>query len=478
MSLTRQIAHNTIIQVIAKIVDTGLAMIALGMMTRYLGQEGYGQFTVISSFAGFFGVIADFGLYLVSIQMMSEVGRDERENYNTILTLRIVTLAIVLAAAVPIAFLLPYSLPIKIGIVLFLFSVFLNSAIQLLRALFQIRYSMHIPFAADVAGRVALIGLLIGIHAWELGLYAILFAITLNNIIPAGILFAYARARFFSIRLAWNRAIVRETLSRSWPIALSIILNLVYLRGDVIILSLLKGEADVGLYGAAYRVVDVLVTFPPMFMGLMLASFARAWSGDDMASFRRYTQRSFEVFTILALPLVAGAYFLGSPIMRLVAGEEFAAAGEILAILALGVGIVYFSSFFGYLINVIGEQRRMIAGYLFGALAGIAAYLALIPPYSSWGAAWGTVISELTVLAVGAYVFFRKTRIWPSATIIVRALAATGVMSFFLLAGQSLPLFVLISLSILIYGASLWCAGGLPKDLIGSILTDKKASTQ
>ncbi len=41
-SFARRIAHNMIYQVAGKILSTILGLIALAMMTRYLGQEGFG----------------------------------------------------------------------------------------------------------------------------------------------------------------------------------------------------------------------------------------------------------------------------------------------------------------------------------------------------------------------------------------------------------------------------------------------------
>ena len=54
MSLTRTIAHQTIIQAGAKVVSVVLGVITVAMLTRFLGQEGYGYYTTAVSYIFFF----------------------------------------------------------------------------------------------------------------------------------------------------------------------------------------------------------------------------------------------------------------------------------------------------------------------------------------------------------------------------------------------------------------------------------------
>ena len=69
MSYTRKIAHNTIIQIIGKGISTVIGVIVIAMLTRYLGQSGFGQYTTIMAFLQFFGVLVDMGLYLSLIHI-------------------------------------------------------------------------------------------------------------------------------------------------------------------------------------------------------------------------------------------------------------------------------------------------------------------------------------------------------------------------------------------------------------------------
>jgi O-antigen/teichoic acid export membrane protein len=62
MRLSTKIAYNTIAQIIGKALATILGLVAVVIMARYLGRQGFGAYTTIITFLSFFGILADLGL--------------------------------------------------------------------------------------------------------------------------------------------------------------------------------------------------------------------------------------------------------------------------------------------------------------------------------------------------------------------------------------------------------------------------------
>jgi len=94
MSLTKKIAVNTGWQMVGKVVGTFLGLIAIAILTRYLGRDGYGQYTTIYAFLQLFGILADFGFYIVLVKMISEKHVDQTEENkitSNIFTLRLIS---------------------------------------------------------------------------------------------------------------------------------------------------------------------------------------------------------------------------------------------------------------------------------------------------------------------------------------------------------------------------------------------------
>ena len=95
MTTTRKIAHNTIIQIVGKVFSTALGLLALGMMTRYLGTEQFGWYITTISFLGFIGILIDFGLIPVTAQMMSEPQHDKKALFKNLISFRFFTALLV-----------------------------------------------------------------------------------------------------------------------------------------------------------------------------------------------------------------------------------------------------------------------------------------------------------------------------------------------------------------------------------------------
>lgn len=435
-------------------------------MTRSLSPDGFGAFTTITAFLQFFGYLADLGLYIVTIQLLSEVNAHAQRNFENALAYRIVTATILIFSAPAVALLFPYPAEIKWGIALTALSYWCSSFIQFSTAVFQAHVRMEIPSIADIVSKIFMICGIAAAAALDWGLTGMLAALIVSNIIQAAIL-ALCVVRYARLRLRFDRDVWYTILARSWPIALSIMLNLIYLKADTIILSVMKSPGEVGLYGAAYRIIEVLIALPFLFVGLTLSSFARAWSSCDRETFKRYYQKSFDFMVMCAAPLLVGAYFVADDGMVLLSGEAFESSGAILRILMIACAAVFLSALFGNLINIIGKQRVMIFGYLASAVIGLAGYVLLIPDHSYWGAAWMTVMTELMIVAFSWIIVTRTTRMRLNFRTSFKIVFASTIMALLLIGSASWHVGIRIVAACALYGCMLIALGAIPHTYLG-----------
>lgn len=428
MKLATKVAYNTIIQIISKIISTILGLVAVAVMTRYLGQFGFGQYTTIMTFLSFFGIAADLGLTLVTVQMISRLNTDETKTIGNLFALRLVSAILFLGLAPLIVFFFPYDLSIKIGVMITTLSFFFIALNQIFVGLFQKKLRMDKVAIAEVASRLVLVsGVgLVAYYHWSLtGMMIATVGASLTSFI-----FHYIFSlKFVRLRLYFDRAIWLVILKQSWPIAITIIFNLIYLKADTLILSLIKSQEEVGIYGAAYKVIDVLVTIPFMFAGITLPILTTAWASGDKDRFAKILQRSFDAMIILAVPMVIGAQLLATDLMTLVAGKDFTVSGPVLQILILAAGIIFASCIFSHAVIAIDRQKQIISAYVFVSLTALVGYLIFIPRFSYIGAAWVTVYSEFAI-ALASYLLVRKNSAFrPKIKIIGQAILASLVMA-------------------------------------------------
>lgn len=472
MSLKRKVAQNTIIQIIGKSVTTMLGILALVLMTRYLGPEGFGQYTTISSFLMFFGILVDFGLTLVTTQMLAEPGIDTNKTLSNLFTVRFFSALIFFSLAPIIALFFPYPKMVKIGIALATLSYFLISLIQVLVGLFQNNLAMGKVVLAETFGRLTLFFLII-VTIWLNGgilgiILTTIIATIVNFVFQLFFSFKYARIGF-----AFDLTLWRKIFHKAWPLAFGIAFNLIYFKADTIILSIYRSQVEVGLYGAPYRVLEVALTIPTMFMGIILPILTNFWLSKKVFDFEKVIKMSFDFLMILAIPMVAGVLILAKPLMVLVAGPAFYPSGDILKILILASGIIFAGTFFGHIVVAIEKQKQMIWAYFLTALLSLIGYLIFIPRYSYFGAAWVTVFSESLIAIIGFWVVWRTTKARLSLNVSAKALAASLVMAGFILLFRNYNFFFLLIGSFVIYFVSLYLLRGFSKESVLEIIKIK-----
>ncbi|MBI2990123.1 MAG: flippase [Candidatus Magasanikbacteria bacterium] len=394
MSTTRQIAHNTIVQITGKILSTFLGLLAIGIMTRYLGQEQFGWYVTAITFLQFVGILIDFGLIPVTAQMLSEPHFDKKKLLKNLLGFRFVSAVLFLGLAPLAALLFPYPREVKIAISFTSLSFLAIAMNQVLVGYYQHKLSMHMQAMGEVIGRVFLIGGLWFVTTKGYGFLPVMTVVTLSSLVYTAVLWIHVYQKE-KTGFSFEATIWKAIMTKMWPIAISIIFNVVYLKGDTIILSLFWPQETVGIYGAAYRVIDILAQTAMMLMGLMLPILAFNWSRNIKAEFKHRYQQAFDAMMMLAFPMLIGVLVLAKKIMVLVAGEEFVASGSALQILALAVFGVYLGAVFGHTAVAINKQKQTMWIYISDAVLTLIGYLIFIPVYGIMGAAWMTVFSEL-----------------------------------------------------------------------------------
>lgn len=463
MSFAASAAKNTAVQFAARGVGTILGVVAIGMVTRALGPEGFGGYTTITAFLQVFGVLVDFGLTIVCLEQLSRPAANEQRILGNALGLRL-TIAIVFLGLAPIAALLfPYERAVHVGILYTTISFLAIALHQIIVTLFQKRLAMRAAAEAELAGRATLV-LGVGIAVWlERGLFGMLTATIAANVVQ--LIVAWVRAeKLVPIRLRAEWLVWKDMLIAAWPIGLSIAFNLIYLRADAVILSVFRSRQELGLYGAAYRVIDVLTVLPFLFMGIVLPQMVNAWQQHNRDRMSHLIQRSLDFLLMLIVPIVAGGLVLSRDIMTLIAGSDFQSSGDYLAVLLFGVAMIFFGTVWSHAVVALHIQRRMLPFYAGNAAVALVGYLVLIPRYGASAAAGVTVLSELAI-AVAAMAMVcltgKLTLRWSVPIRIV--VAATGMALTLYVLGQLIALPVLINIVI---GAGIYSGFAL---LIGAI---------
>lgn len=474
MSLTRQVAHNTIIQLVGKVASTLLGVIALGMLARYLGVEKMGWYTTTVTFLQFVGIITDFGLIPVTAQMMGENNKlDKKKLLQNLFGFRLTSSLFFFGLAPFIALLFPYNVDIHQAIWLSAIGFIGIGLNQIFTGYLQYRLKMHIQTIAEFASRVVLLVCLFLAIRWQTPFVPTMALIVIPNLTFTLFLFLGVR-KDMDIKPAYDWTLWKIIMKKMWPIALSIIFNVVYLKGDLLLLTWYRSQSEVGLYGAAYRVIDILAQTAMLFMGIILPLLAASWSARKPAEFQKRAQKAFEGLMFLTIPAVTGLFLLAPSITTLINGQKFIAAGAPLRILSLAVLGVFVGAFFGHVAVAIDQQKKTLWVYLSCAILTLTGYLLIIPRYGMTGAAWMSVFSELYVGLMLALVIYPLSKLKLNFIPLFKSIFSAGVMAGVIFLLHDLPTIILIVLGAIIYSGVLYLTGGISKETAQTILSVKK----
>jgi O-antigen/teichoic acid export membrane protein len=162
---------------------------------------------------------------------------------------------------------------------------------------------------------------------------------------------------------------------------------------DKTMLSSLHSLQSAGIYGAAYRFIDVGYTPIYALMGAAYAKFFQQGAAGINATFK---------FSKSLLPLALGygilsiiAYQVFAPFLPAILGEEYKEAIDALRWLAPIPAIAFFQLLGADTLTGAGFQKVRSLIQAGAAILNISLNFWLIPMYSWKGAAWATLISDL-----------------------------------------------------------------------------------
>src|SRR3989338_4128523 len=275
MALARKIAYNVVLNSFLKVFSTVvLSLLSIRLITGYLGQEGFGEYSTVLAFFAFFSAIADLGLSSVMAREISREGADEKKILSKIFSLRLTASFVVFLLSPLLILFFDYSRDLKIGIFIAAGAILFSTVSLMLNGVFQKRLAMDKVALVELFGKIFQVSLVFLIVRENWGFLAIastlLASLSFNALV---VLFLSRRYVRFSpqIDFAYWKAFLYESL----PMGATAIITFTYFKMDTILLSVLQSSAHVGIYNVAYKIMENLIFFPAMLAGLILPLLSR-----------------------------------------------------------------------------------------------------------------------------------------------------------------------------------------------------------
>ena len=218
----------------------------------------------------------------------------------------------------------------------------------------------------------------------------------------------------------------RPMLREALPVAGSRFLMMIYIHGDILLLSWLAGPAAAGEFLAAHKLVLTLWQLAIIFQLASYAETARLVEGDHKAALALQAN-VLRYLLVACVPCVVAAVIFAQPIVAFIFGHQYLGASSVLAIMALSLPVSFAAGCLSQLLFAAALPGNVFAGYVFGSTLHVALAVMWIPVHGPAGAAWACLAGESVVLLVLACFVARKFNGLPWQRRLAAPLAAGAV---------------------------------------------------
>ena len=464
LNLTQKIAYNAFFSAGARVIEVILAFVIIKLIIDYLGVGGFGDYITVVTFIYIFSVLADLGLYSIVVREISREGADEKKIISNAFTLRLTAGFFILGGAYFISLLFPYSDKVQCGVAVAALGFWILSNIQVLMGLFQKHLAMDKVAIAEIAGRIVQLFFIWYFITYDFGFLYIISAIFLGAVINFILVLRFA-SKYTKIKLQFDFKFWKKLLVQSYPLAISAILVLIYFKLDTIFLSVMKTSEAVGIYGLSYKILENLIFFPAMIVGLTMPIMSK-YIFTNRDKFKSVVQRTLNFLIIAFAPIAFGVIMTSDKIIKLFSDEGFRDSPMVLNILIVALGFIFLGALFSNVLIAANRQKRLAQIYFVGMIFNVITNFIFIPRYSYFGAAATTVATELLVTALMIYVIYKTIKFIPSFKVLFKALLASLLMAFALFHFSHLNIFYLAFIGAAVYLPVIYFIGGISKEEI------------
>lgn len=383
MNILAKIFKQTFWQIIGKVVTSVSTFIILAVIARNYKEAGTGTFTLALTYLTMFFLINDFGFN-------AHVLRKAKIEWRKLLGTKLVwSLVLVILAVVLLPF-LPFATPSFSTSVLFGSLAILGSGIFITcNLIFQQKLRYDLSVAASSIGTLAYLFLVLLLSQNKMPLQYLVGSFAAGWIFIATLSLLLVKRFIRGFLPIFNFNFIKSLVKESWPIAATLVLNVVYFRADSFMIAYFRNQSEVGIYNVAYQVFQSVLVLPTFIMNayypLMLKSLSQVrWVGLGFLGFSSIGTIVTYVFAPLLIKLLTGGGFNGS--------------SQSLQILSLGFPAYFLSALFMWILVTKGKYKSMLLLYAFGSLLNLILNFIYIPQFSFIAASWITIISEYVIL--------------------------------------------------------------------------------
>ena len=450
MFSANKITKNSSIIFFNRLINPIITVVLVIYVARYLSVEDMGKYSFIRSYFSIFMVIASFGLQRPLIRDMAKNQKSAGVYFFNSALLGFVSSIVMIGIASVIVNVANYSADVKTGVYIISFSLLATTMNEYCQAVFAAfekfgQNTIIILFSSVLRTVAAILFLIFGY-----GIFALITVILVANFIELFLKLVVVKKMIGRIPLNID-PLFQKNLARMIPtFTLISALSVIYWRIDILMLSKMMTMVDVGIYAAAYRLMETCKGLPLSIARAMFPGLSQI-CGSDAARAKETTKKVLKWTAIIIFPLAAGTSILSDEIIFFFYKTKFMASVPVLQILIWTIVPYGFAMILANLLVASNLQKYDLYVNLLSFGLNLVLNYFFIKKFSYLGASYATIIS-ISVFFVLQNFFVRKHLFSIKYfNLLFKPVFATTGMALFLFCSNNIHLLFRVFVACFIY---------------------------
>lgn len=440
-----------------------LSLILIIYIARFLGDTGFGRYSFAFAFTSLFLVLVDPGINSVVIRDVSRAKKIAGKYLGNIIILRSLLSLIAFFFIVIVINLMDYPDETKLAVYIVGIYTIMTSFSQLTRSVFRAFEKMEYEALLNIIERLIFVSLGIVVLLKGFGLIEVVLVFLVAGAANILLSFIVTGRKFAIPKLEIDIELWKYLVKEGLPFGAAFIFITIYIKADTVLLSIMKGDAAVGWYNAAYQIPMAATLISAAMMESVFPAFSNLFRSSKEALSIAY-EKSFRFLSIIAIPIAMGVTILSDKIIFSLYGKGFENSVFILRILVWFI-IFEFMSYLLYItLASINKQRINTISTCICASLNVILNLLLIPQFSLMGAAIVKIITYAFLFLMNFYFISKYLYRVSLFKTLYKPIIAGMAMGIILLFLKDMALLISVPVSGLFYIVFLYIINGFSKE--------------
>ena len=398
IAIKNPILLNSFFLLIDKIGKLG-NFIAVILIAKQYGTFIFGEFSYAFAFTSILGSFSDLGIKNILIKLLVKDDDNRDKNMGASFLLIFISSLFCISISLLHVYFIKESILVN-KLVLFFSCAYIFKPFYIIFFHFESKLEVNkiVPLLFANSILFLFLKILFILHKYDLVFFSYLsFLETLLESIILIIIYLKNDNNILHWKIDFSKS--KQILYESFPLFVSNVMILIYMRVDQIILKhILHDYESIGNYSLSVKIVEMFYLLPGVFVSTIFPKLVQLFQTDKQKA-KVALQKTFNFISGISYVIIVFLMLSANLLITLI-NKEFYVASNLLRILSVTCIIVALGGLQNSYLNLKNKNSLVLIFSIVGAFSNIAFNFILIPFWGVYGSAVATLLSYLLVVLI------------------------------------------------------------------------------